>query len=203
MFWTAQAQIQKDTGRVLGRSCSCGRPVSLHKRCPVSWHGGQDGSGGQVQLGGIFRVLRGGIKSLHHLVLTSAAPGTAVVRDSCNAEGKMLTLLKKDYQGWKPRPNKLLAVVQPPGLSLERRRYLYEKIRDFVRDPHKDVVCPPPLLLPATPTSASSLPLPATPTSASNLQRPATPTNLPLPHHISHCQPHSPTPSPKRRRRKT
>ena len=35
-----------------------------------------------------------GIKSIHHLVFSLAKPGTAVVRDFCNAE-KTLTLLKR------------------------------------------------------------------------------------------------------------
>ena len=84
-----------------------------------------------------------GIKSIHHLVFSSAKPGTAVVREFCNAEEKTLTLLKKDHQGWKPRPDRLPNILPPPGLSMERRRYLYERIREFVPDPHKDTVCPP------------------------------------------------------------
>ena len=137
--WPAKAEVLHDTGRVPDRSCLCGRSV---RPCPVSRHGGQNSPGGPVRLGGGLPVLfrKGGIKSLHHLVFSSAAPGTAVV-NGCNAEGKTLTLLKKDHQGWKPFPNQLLPVLPPPGLSLERRRYLYEKIQDYVPDPHKDVVC--------------------------------------------------------------
>ena len=45
-----------------------------------------------------------GIKSLHHLVFSSAAPGTAVVRNSCNAEGKTLTLLKWTIRAGSPAP---------------------------------------------------------------------------------------------------
>ena len=36
-------------------------------------------------------------------------------------------------------------VIQPPGLSNERQAYLYQEIRDFVADEHRDLVCPRPL----------------------------------------------------------
>ena len=35
-------------------------------------------------------------------------------------------------------------IIQPKGLSLDRRGYLYEKIRQYCSDPSKDKVCPKP-----------------------------------------------------------
>ena len=125
-----------------------------------------------------------GIKSWHHLVFSSAAPGQAMVRTHCNAEEKTLSLLKKQHLGWKPCPDNLPAILPPPGLSLERRRYLFEKIRDFVPEQHKDTVCPPPLPIPAG--SSPALGIPAT-----------TPTPSPSTTPIS-----SPSPPPRVKRRR-
>lgn len=82
-----------------------------------------------------------GIKSWHHLVFSSATPGKAKVRVHCNAEEKTIAL---DHLGWKPRPTEMPEVLTPPGLSRERRKYLHEKIREFVPEAHKDTVCPSP-----------------------------------------------------------
>ena len=57
-----------------------------------------------------------GIKSWHHLRFSSAAPGQAKVRKTCNAEEETLTLLKKQHLSWKQLPNTLI----PPGLTEER-----------------------------------------------------------------------------------
>jgi len=38
--------------------------------------------------------------------------------------------------------------LQSLGLSQKRQSYLYEKIRQFVPDPHKDELCPAPELDP-------------------------------------------------------
>ena len=97
-----------------------------------------------------------GIKKWRHLVFSSAHPGKAVVRGHCSAEGETISLLKKDHLNWKPRPDDLPSVLPPPGLSLDRQQYLYNKIRQFVPDEHKDTVCPYPGTgaSPATPTSS-------------------------------------------------
>ena len=125
-----------------------------------------------------------GIKSWHHLVFSSETPGQAKVRVHCNSGEKTLPLLNKDHLGWKPHPHELPPRIPPPGLSLERRRDLFEKIRDFVPEAHKDTVCPPPLQTTPTPSSSHETAAPVT-----------MPTTLP---------PSSPPPSPppKRRRRR-
>ena len=135
-----------------------------------------------------------GIKSWHHLVFSSATPGKAKVKDHCNAEEKTPSLLKKDHLGWKPRPLDLPPILPPPGLPRERRRYLYEKIQEFVPEQHRDTVCPPPLLdatptpEPATPTPEAATPTPASATTSPSSSHPATPSP-------------SPSPPPRRRRR--
>lgn len=34
--------------------------------------------------------------------------------------------------------------IIPAGLSIQRKKYLYEKIRPYCRDEHKDLLCPKP-----------------------------------------------------------
>ncbi len=85
-----------------------------------------------------------GITSFHHLIFSSGTPGKVVVKMQCDAEEKMLTFLTKNHQDWKPRPEQLPEVIEPPGLPQERQKYLHDKIRDFVPDACKDIVCPPP-----------------------------------------------------------
>ncbi len=126
-----------------------------------------------------------GVKSWYNFVFSSATPGTAQVRVNCNAEEKTLTLLNKNHLGWKPRPDQLPPILPPPGLPPERRKYLFDKIREYVPDQHKDTVCPPPLLATPIPVSATPITGSATPTPS--------PSATPSP---------SPSPPPKRRRRR-
>ena len=37
-----------------------------------------------------------------------------------------------------------LIVRAPPGLSMDRQKYLFKKIREFCSDEAKDITCPPP-----------------------------------------------------------
>ena len=144
-----------------------------------------------------------GIKSWHHLVFSSETPGKAVIREQCNSEEKTLSLLRKDHQGWKPCPTQLPDVIPPPGLSQERREYLYERIREFVPDAHKDTVCPRPLPGPASPNPSepATLPPPAASTSSA-APTSATSTSSAAPTSAASTQPAAPTaPAPIRRRR--
>ena len=52
--------------------------------------------------------------------------------------------LAKDIT-WSPSVNNLPELIVPPGLSLERQWYLFQKIREFCSDATKDEVCPKPL----------------------------------------------------------
>ena len=59
--------------------------------------------------------------------------------------------------------NKFPDVIKPPGLSLQRRWYLHDMIRDFCPPETKDLVCPKPDLPPPT----WSTPQPPSPPSSS------------------------------------
>jgi len=45
---------------------------------------------------------------------------------------------------WSPSAHQLSDIIVPPGLSIERQRYLYEKIREYYSYPTKDITCPKP-----------------------------------------------------------
>ena len=83
-----------------------------------------------------------GIKSMHHLTFTVSKPGSVVVKDTVNSPERTIKLLQDDK--WKPQPSDLPTVIQPPGLSLERRQYLFDKIREFCPEDCQDIVCPNP-----------------------------------------------------------
>ncbi len=105
-----------------------------------------------------------GIKSLHHLVFSSSTPGIAMVREFTDSPQVQFKLFTKDHLNWAPSPDDLPPVIQPPGLSEERRLYLFEKIREFCPPDCQDIVCPDPR---NSSTSTNPLPPPApTPTSA-------------------------------------
>ncbi len=127
-----------------------------------------------------------GIKSLHHLVFDHLTPGKVLVRKETDGEADTLQVLTKAHLLWSPSPDTLPDEIIPPGLSLERKRYLYEKIREFVPEESRDIVCPNPNTTPTSPTMGS-------------LNCPPAPSPAPL------SQPPSPSPSPppprpKRRR---
>ncbi len=97
-----------------------------------------------------------GIKSWRHIVFSSATPGKAMARTHCDAEEQMLSLLAKNHLGWKPCPTDLPSILPPPGLPLERKKYLFDKIR------HKDTVCPNPLPTLTSSSLATPTPYPLT-----------------------------------------
>lgn len=94
-----------------------------------------------------------GIKSLHHLVFSSTQPGYAMVRESTDSTEWKLPLLSKDYRNWTPSPTDLPPIIQPEGLSHERKQYLFDKIREFCPPHCRDIVCPDP-----SPSITTSLP---------------------------------------------
>ena len=67
------------------------------------------------------------------------------MRNSSDDTERKINLLK-DPQ-WCTTPTDLPEVIVPPGLTLERQWYLYQKIWEFCPEEAKDVVCP----LPSTP----------------------------------------------------
>ena len=82
-----------------------------------------------------------GIKAMHHLTFSHLKPGVVIVKDSVTSPERALNLLRDK---WKPDAADLPPIIPPPGLSLERRQYLYDKIREFCPPECQDLVCPCP-----------------------------------------------------------
>ncbi len=120
-----------------------------------------------------------GIKSFHHLKFDQTRPGKVMVREVSDGEEKELTVLAKPHLHWKPDPNDLPQEIHPPGLSRERRQYLFDKIREFCPEESRDKVCPNPDIAPATSTEevSTALSLSSPPLSTSLSPPPLSPSN--------------------------
>jgi hypothetical protein len=140
---------------------------------------------------GVFkRQAFDGIKSLHHLVFAATNPGKVVVRKRVDGVEKTIHVLSKAHVNWQPSPHNMPVELEPPGLSRERRTYLYEKIREFCPEETRDIACPHPDMLNSPSTdqeSAAPLPPPLQP-SPVNLP-PISPPGLP-PQLSPACLPH-------------
>ena len=84
-----------------------------------------------------------GISQMHHFRFTADHPGAVFVKNACDDDKeRKISLLK--FTTWRPTPSTLPEQITPPGLSLERQWYLFNKMRDFCPDAAKDIVCPQP-----------------------------------------------------------
>ena len=83
-----------------------------------------------------------GISKLQHFRFSSTKPGMVYVKESSSAVEREIQLVRDTT--WRPSPHELPEIIQPNGLSAERKQYLYEKIREFCPDGKKDSVCPKP-----------------------------------------------------------
>ena len=70
-----------------------------------------------------------GIKKFQHFRFTHEHPGKVFARSTCDGDEKEFSLVRDNSNQTLIRefPNG----IPPPGLSAERRQYLYEKIREF------------------------------------------------------------------------
>ena len=81
-----------------------------------------------------------GITQMYHFHFTSKHPGKVFVKNNINDDERCINLLRDP--SW--RPSQLPQLLTPPGLSLERQHYLYDKIREFCPEECRDLVCPKP-----------------------------------------------------------
>ena len=87
-----------------------------------------------------FRRLDG-IKQYQHFRFERDHPGVVFLRKTATADEEERCLL---CGVWSPSPVEKPPPITPAGLSLERRRYLYDKIREYCREDVRDLVCPDP-----------------------------------------------------------
>ena len=85
-----------------------------------------------------------GIKKYRHFCFEQDHPGVVFLKKTATAEEETRCLL---WGVWSPSLEDKPPLVPATGLSLERRRYLFERIREYFREESKDAVCPDPSLL--------------------------------------------------------
>ena len=79
-----------------------------------------------------------GIKSLQHFSLTAERPGVCVGRVEQGGLAESKVILTSNPHTSFPTE------IAPPGLSRERRNYLFQNIRPFVKPGLEDIMCPRP-----------------------------------------------------------
>ena len=94
-----------------------------------------------------FRRLDG-IKKYHHFRFERDCPGVVFLKKTATAEVEEQILLR---DAWNSSVANIPPPITPTGLSYERKKYLFDKIREYCRDDVKDVVCPDPGVPPRQP----------------------------------------------------
>ena len=82
------------------------------------------------------------IKAQHHFYCSQIKPGAVAVKQFVDFID-LVHAIQLD-KNWIPRASDLPPLVVPKGLTLERKRYLYQKIREYCSPDTKDLVCPYP-----------------------------------------------------------
>ena len=80
------------------------------------------------------------LKSYHHFQFHRDHPGIVFCKEYWNSEERAINILRNEAN--LPEPGELPQVVNPKGMSHERRRYLYKEIREFCRAGTEDLVVP-------------------------------------------------------------
>lgn len=83
-----------------------------------------------------------GILQYAHFHLTAAKPGMLFYKTSLYEEEQSCMLLK-NADSFEAMPD-MPQALPSPGLSKERQAYLYNHIREFVREEKRDIMCPCP-----------------------------------------------------------
>jgi len=82
-----------------------------------------------------------GITKMHHFRFSSTNPGQTFVKNKSSDSERLITIRKGT---WDASSNDFPQEIIPQGLSLERRWYLFDKIREFCPQEVQDIVCPMP-----------------------------------------------------------
>ena len=87
-----------------------------------------------------YRPLHG-IKAIGHFRFSADHPGMVYYRATiADAEEVKQLSIRQQFKRLAPMPT----VIPPPLLSRERQQYLYNNIREYVREDVRDIVCPIP-----------------------------------------------------------
>ena len=91
-------------------------------------------------LGQYFKKLPS-IKKFHHFRFDSAQPGVVFCKEFDDTPEIAHNILREKNS--LPPPDNLPDVLQPAGMTRERREYLFKEIREFCRPGTEDLVAPP------------------------------------------------------------
>ena len=98
----------------------------------------------QEMLGRLFIAVKG-ITKYQHVHLSSKAFGHVLTRTTCDSENETsVKILKRGITVRDVKEAELTSVISPPGLSFERKKYLFEQIRPHVLPEYRDITCPQP-----------------------------------------------------------
>jgi len=90
------------------------------------------------------------LKKYHLFEFCSENPGVVVCREHSDATPVSFAIISANY-----KDDCLPATLPSFGLSEKGQQYLFQTIRQFVPDPEKDLLCPPPVSLNTTSASCS------------------------------------------------
>ena len=93
--------------------------------------------------GKTIKNARKGIKKMAHFRFSSESPGCVYIKNTTDAKSEQKIKLLKDIS-WQPQKSSLPNEIVPDGLSVKRQWYLYEKVREYCPEEHRDSVCPLP-----------------------------------------------------------
>ena len=83
-----------------------------------------------------------GITKMHHFRFSKMDPGKVYVKNKSTDPERCINLVRHP---WNPTAREMPQQIVPTGLSMERKQYLYDKIREFCPEEAQDLVCPKPM----------------------------------------------------------
>ena len=94
-------------------------------------------------LDGLFKPVKG-IRRYQHFTFCDSQKGNVSVKSTCDGEENTVSILKKGVTVKEVEEAQLPQIIQPGGMTRERRQYLFDKIREHVWPQFQDITCPPP-----------------------------------------------------------
>ena len=83
-----------------------------------------------------------GITKYQHFIFSNKEKGKVSVQSFCDSEEKIVNILKRGITIQRVEQARLPKIITPPGMTRERKQYLYDKIREHVWPEFRDITCP-------------------------------------------------------------
>lgn len=85
-----------------------------------------------------------GITKYQHFTFSDDNKGKVNIKDLYDGQEKTVNILKRGITVQQVKRIRLPKIIKPPGITMERKKYLYDKIREHVRPEFRDITCPSP-----------------------------------------------------------